>query len=56
MEIRRALLLSSVSRSVIYAAIKSGELPSKKIRRWRRVAVQDFERWLGAPVLPRNVA
>jgi excisionase family DNA binding protein len=64
MEIRRSILtvddcviLSSVSRSTIYAAIKSGELPAKKKRRWTRIYADDFERWLGAPLFPaRTVA
>jgi excisionase family DNA binding protein len=53
--VSEAVLLTGVSRSRIFAAIRDESLKATKLAgRRRRIVVADLETWLGAPLnLPR---
>jgi excisionase family DNA binding protein len=52
--VEEAVLLTGISRSLLYKAMQSRELPSRVLgQRRRRVLVSDLEKFIGAPV---NVA
>jgi excisionase family DNA binding protein len=49
--VEEAVLLTGVSRSALYVALKNGTLPSRVIgSRRRRILVADLERFIGAPI------
>jgi predicted DNA-binding transcriptional regulator AlpA len=49
--VEECVLLTGISRAVLYKAIASEALPSRLIgQRRRRVLVSDLEKFVGAPV------
>ena len=51
MTVEEAVLVTGISRSLLYKAIQSGELPSRVLgQRRRRILVGDLEKFVGAPL------
>ena len=46
LSVREAAALAGIGRTILYAAVSSGELPSFKIGRRRLVRLESLESWL----------
>jgi excisionase family DNA binding protein len=46
LSVREAAALAGVGRTILYAAVGSGELPSLKVGRRRLIRIESLEAWL----------
>lgn len=46
LSVREAAALAGVGRTVLYAAVSGGELPSLKVGRRRLIRIESLEGWL----------